>query len=781
MPGAQSHDSSDSGPITAWSNELKVRTETDGTGSPTSETGGSSAVYDGGDSGQLYESRQRSVSYPAVTDKEQLIRDIGSNFLFPSRDAREDVCESKATTLREQSLSGDDPALHLGTDGVASLEIRILGALEVSSGRTGKKFLPFDQMDKIFTYEAILKELHTHHPDLTEECLRCLARQVYDEIKLPDSSLTTRRKIFGTLVRINKAAWITNFIDEGLYDSDLPFYFPNSNEQHEPVIRRTKQGQEVPVYCFTVPRWSPFERELFEQYQWEFQAAFFQVTPTNGQQRRPRHYALGYKSILPFTEDFEGEGMGDMISAGYSEVWRVRIHPAHHSHPSSENPYFAVKRLRPSNRTLDTFKQEVATLKRLSERDHAHLMRLELTYEYQDRFHLLFRWADGNLRDYWERHPKPSDIPRTHAFAVWASQQWLGLAEALMTIHECPPDSGVPADEADDLAPQRTNGRHGDIKPENILWFQPHGLNSDQSAFEGKLVISDFGLTEFHRDDTGLVSLMNTATSPTYRAPEYDISETISQSYDIWTMGCVLLEFIVWYLKGFEAFDQFSKDRATEDTSPIKEDVYFKLVKFAQGNDGRRDNAAVFKKAVALQFESLREMPEISELLVDVLAFIEQRMLRMGPEKRATCKEMVEKFREIYDKASVDENYCLQPVPGHPKRVNTDLSTLLPHVFDPNARGTSNAQSSHEDADVGQSNLLSAFGTAKERTVAEHHGVRPVLRIEEATTPSTKRSSSRSTNHAGSKISLPPQDQHPRDAKRRGLRKTFRSFFCCWA
>lgn len=207
----------------------------------------------------------------------------------------------------------------------------------------------------------------------------------------------------------------------------------------------------------------------------------------------------------------------------------------------SENPWFAVKRLRPNNRTLETFKQEVATLKRLSERDHAHLMRLELTYEYQQRFHLLFRWADGNLRDYWERHPEPSDIPRTRPFAVWASQQWLGLAEALMAIHECPPDSGITADdETDDLAPQRTNGRHGDIKPENILWFQPHEFNSDHSAFEGKFVISDFGLTEFHRDETGLVNPMNTATSPTYRAPEYDVSETISQSYDIWTMGCVL-------------------------------------------------------------------------------------------------------------------------------------------------------------------------------------------------------------------------------------------------
>lgn len=234
----------------------------------------------------------------------------------------------------EQSLSGDDPALHLGTDCAASLESRILDALEVSSGRTGRKFLPFNQMDKIFTYEAILDELQTHYPDLTEGDLQCLAHKIYDEITLPDSSLTTRRKIFATLVRINKAAWITHFIREGLYDSDLPFFFPNYNEQHEPVTRRTRQGQRVPIYCFTVPRWTPFERELFEQYQWEFQAPFFQVTPTNGQRRRPLHYELGDNSILPFTEDFEGEGIGDMISAGYSEVWRVRIHPAHHSHPS---------------------------------------------------------------------------------------------------------------------------------------------------------------------------------------------------------------------------------------------------------------------------------------------------------------------------------------------------------------------------------------------------------------------------------------------------------------
>lgn len=172
-------------------------------------------------------------------------------------------------------------------------------------------------------------------------------------------------------------------------------------------------------------------------------------------------------------------------------------------------------------------------------------MRLELTYEHQDRFHLLFRWADGNLRDYWGRHPQPSDIPRTHAFSIWITRQFLGLADALMTIHECPPDSSITADDdTDEVELQRTNGRHGDIKPENILWFQPHEANGDQSACESTLVISDFGLTEFHRDETGLVNPMNVAMSPTYSAPEYDVSEAISQSYDIWTMGCVYCKYI---------------------------------------------------------------------------------------------------------------------------------------------------------------------------------------------------------------------------------------------
>lgn len=71
----------------------------------------------------------------------------------------------------------------------------------------------------------------------------------------------------------------------------------------------------------------------------------------------------------------------------------------------------------------------------------------------------------------------------------------------------------------------------------------------------------------------------------------------------MFTDRCLIrsVEFIVWYLKGFQAFDQFSMDRTAEDnTVPIKQDNFFKVVGHSHGNNGRILKTAVFKKAVAL-------------------------------------------------------------------------------------------------------------------------------------------------------------------------------------
>lgn len=195
------------------------------------------------------------------------------------------------------------------------------------------------------------------------------------------------------------------------------------------------------------------------------------------------------------------------------------------------------------------------------------------------------------------------------------ASQWLGLARGLLAIHHCPPDESIEHEDeqqSDGLGSQRINGRHGDIKPENILWFHSHKDQDDQPPVNGKLVISDFGLTEFHRIETAFVNPQNVARSPTYRPPEYDVSAKISQSYDIWTLGCVLLEFIVWYLQGFDAFDQFSADRTTQDNRPIHEDVYFTIDHNHLGRNGKIYSAAVLKDSVVtVSTQSIRAKTSI--------------------------------------------------------------------------------------------------------------------------------------------------------------------------
>lgn len=198
------------------------------------------------------------------------------------------------------------------------------------------------------------------------------------------------------------------------------------------------------------------------------------------------------------------------------------------------------------------------------------------------------------------------------------------------------------------------------------------------------------------------------------------------------------------------------------------------------------------------QFQSLHLHPEISELLIDVLDFIEQKMLRMSPEKRATCKEVVDKFRVINERASVDESYCLQAVSCHPKRINTDLSTLSPHVCETAEFEASNSR--HHGVQGDQAGSRPVSRVAEDCIPTDDHQNWPISRKEEAKSrprplevpgpresrgktrsvqsPSTNRSSSRGTNIAGSKPSLSTRDGSERTGKRLGLRQRLRSLLC---
>lgn len=248
-----------------------------------------------------------------------------------------------------------------------------------------------------------------------------------------------------------------------------------------------------------------------------------------------------------------------------------------------------------------------------------HLVELLTTYEHQNQYHLIFRWAEGgNLADLWKAHIRKPEID--HNRICWFAEQCHGLAHGLDGIH----DTRLSQKEVEDIQgpPVATDstkaastarhhiikqpeegtrvnsrhdqdcGRHGDIKPHNVLWFR----QDDNQFGHGELKISDFGLTTFHSTATTKVPSEGIARTQTYMAPEFDLNESLSRPFDIWSLGCTYLEFITWILLGAEGVEQFSKSRLEETgTNPnLMYDNFYKII------GKKRDRRAEVKTSVKM-------------------------------------------------------------------------------------------------------------------------------------------------------------------------------------
>ena len=209
---------------------------------------------------------------------------------------------------------------------------------------------------------------------------------------------------------------------------------------------------------------------------------------------------------------------------------------------------------------------EARTLKSMKLLNHAHIVKCIAAIRRGDSRYFLFPWADGDsLRDYWESTPRQSPQKKN---IYQTLVQLRGLADALDKLHnfnvgELEPETFVPdgepmpfsgpamifQNEMGDYQNVTHNQfiRHGDLKPENILNFQ-YG-----EAGLGRLKIADIGLAKQHIVATEKRSHQ---TSTRYGTTRYEAPETVtaiharSRLYDIWSMGCITLEFIIWNLYG---------------------------------------------------------------------------------------------------------------------------------------------------------------------------------------------------------------------------------------
>jgi serine/threonine protein kinase len=193
------------------------------------------------------------------------------------------------------------------------------------------------------------------------------------------------------------------------------------------------------------------------------------------------------------------------------------------------------------------------------------------------KFYLLFSFADGNLRQFWRVQNPHSDNGQYGIFSRWVAQQCQGLANALRILHDLREVEGERPPAAEDQD-DPYYGIHGDIKPANLLWYKRWDGYTDTPHELGVIQLADFGISTVHHTESRSDVKLGAHTK-TYRPPEVELGETVGRSFDIWGLGCVFLEFLLWLVKDNteKTANEFisARKRKNKNEDGLKQDTFY--------------------------------------------------------------------------------------------------------------------------------------------------------------------------------------------------------------
>ncbi|KAI7786949.1 hypothetical protein LA080_001741 [Diaporthe eres] len=517
------------------------------------------------------------------------------------------------------------------------------------SNAFGKDFLPAGALRRVIRPEVVRRALQESHADVR---LRGAIRDDAERI------CRSYRKIFAILVLVDMVHRIADFVLCNLGDTCLPM--PDIGTTDARALPTPLLENEA--WMAVTRTWRRRDVDYFKTYQWRVLAPVFTA--------QDPEYRLCPSHVLPFVESHE------QAEGGFATVSRVRIHPDHHEFGklgmNTQESMFAVKELR-KERHYDYYDDEVHILRRLRDLRSGHIIHLLASYEirsehddFSSRRYLIFPWASGDLDTFYRQNEV---VPDRTQMILWMAEQSSGLATVLSQIHggNDDPSPGSPtnastASKAGALAPDsvRMYGRHGDIKPSNILWFD--NTSSETVNGLGRLVLSDFGLAHYHRRNSrSNVTSEAVARSATYRPPEFDMGMKLSRKIDVWSLGCLFLEMITWLLRGYRIMqDDFSQSRLEEssDLSRFFEDTFFRVVR----EDGKR--TAVVKPSVKTWIVNLLDNPRCSPYIRDFLTLIEHHMIVVDVEDRTSATELSQMLRDMYTRCTKDVSYYREGMMG---------------------------------------------------------------------------------------------------------------------
>lgn len=509
------------------------------------------------------------------------------------------------------------------------------------------------------------------------------------------------RHVFAILVLIEEPGLLSSLVRDHVCDDDLPLECIQIDGLDFQLARNSQPHR--PIECFK--QWTVAQRRAFDDLQWQIKAPVLKNWPLRLPVRE-----LPNRTVLPlkvYIREYEGN----------SEVARVRIHPEHHKFsggtevrskytsryaaaflqfvdvqqgPSeTRSSWYALKTLKAEDEVA--FKLEVKALMKI--KANPHLVKAAAAFKYQNKYHLLFAWADGgNLLKFWKK--QPPDL--SHKSVCWLAQQCHGLAHGLNGIHNAeisvadidaiqntaltrsPTFSPSPQSPTSQIVgnDKQVHGRHGDIKPQNILWFK-----QDQNEYGlGVLKITDFGVTAFHSAQTTRVFAHEILVTRTYSAPERDILDAqVSRPFDIWSLGCLYLEFITWILLGNKFIEDFAarrmKDKGTRQK--FREDNFYTINGKSQILVGTREYATVkpsvthvsrpisigtqprTQRSFSQWIKFLGQQKECSLFLYEFLDYIEKKMLVVDESRRDKSGMVHLQLKTMFDRCTQDPHYAL--------------------------------------------------------------------------------------------------------------------------
>ena len=293
-----------------------------------------------------------------------------------------------------------------------------------------------------------------------------------------------------------------------------------------------------------------------------------------------------------------------------------------------------------------TFEKEKENLEKVQCLQHKHLIKLIATCTRKPYFYFIFPWADGgNLKGLWKREDLKS---RTPDLILWSLQQMLGIVGGLKALHD-------------------ENCRHGDFKPENILHFK----NVDEEpGGHGILVITDVGVSKFHNQATSLRHAATAANESTvsYEAPEAEPDRLKGKPrprrYDMWSIGCMFLEYTIWLVYSYNAVRRFRGRRTSRDDPTTAAWTFF-----TRNDKGAAEIHAAVADAIRILLQDERCK---NTALGDLVMLIRDHLLQIDVERRSEADALYERFERIVRAAEKNPSYLCKTL---------DSPVPTPHFF----------------------------------------------------------------------------------------------------